>query len=133
MADFSAADVLRASRAVCATGEGIHALTTQRNTDEELVPPKLSDRALAIFAFAAYHELESGTRVTSVVADDHAGHRADPSGVNELVEYELARREADHIAFTERGAELLQQILVTMRATPRVMSAGPTSTDRESS
>ncbi len=92
--------------------------------------PQLTDRALAIFAFAAYHELGSGTRVTSVIADDHAGHRADPSGVNQLVEYELARREADHVAFTERGAEVLQQILATMRASssPRMMSAGPTAT-----
>jgi hypothetical protein len=64
--------------------------------------PQLTDRALAIFAFAIYHELESGTRVTSVVADDHAGHRADPSGVDELVQHELAGREADHISFTER-------------------------------
>ena len=118
---------------LCAPQDGIHTLTTQMNTDQELVPRQLSDRALAIFAFAAYHELESGTRVTSVVADDHAGHRADPSGVNELVEYELARREADHIAFTERGAELLQQILVTMRATPGVLSAGPTPKCRERS
>ena len=78
--------------------------------------PQLSDRALAIMAFAIYHELESGTRVTSVVADDHAGHRADPSGVDELVQHELARREAEHIAFTEHGAELLQQMVATMRA-----------------
>ena len=77
---------------------------------------QLTDRALAIFAFAIYHELESGTRVTSVVADDHAGHRADPSGVDELVQHELARREAEHIAFTERGAEMLQQMVATMRA-----------------
>ena len=77
--------------------------------------PQLSDRALAIMAFAIYHELESGTRVTSVVADDHAGHRADPSGVDELVQHKLARREADHITFTERGAEMLQQIMATMR------------------
>ena len=96
--------------------------------------PQLTDRALAIFAFAVYHELESGTRVTSVIADDDAGHRADPAGVNELVEYELARREADHIAFTERGADMLQHLLTTMRASssPRVMSASPAAADRES-
>jgi hypothetical protein len=38
--------------------------------------PQLSDQALAVFAFAIYHQLQSETRVTSVVADDHAGHRA---------------------------------------------------------
>ena len=78
--------------------------------------PRLTDRALAIFAFAIYHELESGTRVTSVVADDRAGHRADPSGVDELVQHGLARREAEHIALTERGAEILQQMVATLRA-----------------
>ncbi len=91
--------------------------------------PQLTDRALAICAFAIYHELESGTQVTSVIADDHAGHRADPSGVNELVQYELAREEADHIAFTDRGAEMLQQILLTMRASISPQ-AGPAATDR---
>ena len=78
--------------------------------------PQLTDQALAILMFAIYHELESGTRVTSVIADDHAGHRAEPSGVDELVRHVLARREADHIAFTERGMEILQQMLATMRA-----------------
>ena len=97
--------------------------------------PQLTDRALAIFAFAVYHELESGTRVTSVIADDHAGHRADPAGVDELVQYDLARREADQIAFTERGAEMLQEMLATMRAsisTP-VISARPIKAVLESS
>ena len=89
--------------------------------------PQLTDRALAIFAFAIYHELESGTRVTSVVADDHAGHRADPSGVDELVQHELARREAEHVAFTERGAEMLQQMVATIRASASSLQVTPPS------
>ena len=92
--------------------------------------PQLTDRALAIFAFAIYHELESGTRVTSVVADDHAGHRADPSGVDELVQHDLARREAEHIAFTERGAEMLQFILATIRGSASPLRVTPHAGDR---
>ena len=92
--------------------------------------PHLTDRALAIFAFAIYHELESGTRVTSVVADDHAGHRADPSGVDELVRHKLARREEDHIALTDRGAEMLQQILATMRGSASPLPVTPHAGDQ---
>jgi hypothetical protein len=44
----------------------------------------LSDKALSIFAFAAYHRLVSGERVTSVIRRDGAGHEADPEGVQEL-------------------------------------------------
>lgn len=89
---------------------------TTINTHEAPISPQLTNRALAILAFAIYHQLESGTRVSSVVADDHAGHRADPSGVNELVRHELARREADHIAFTERGSAVVEKVLATIRA-----------------
>ncbi|KAA0119933.1 hypothetical protein CIW48_26480 [Methylobacterium sp. P1-11] len=44
----------------------------------------LSDKALSIFAFAAYHRLVSGETVTSVIRRDGAGHEADPEGVKEL-------------------------------------------------
>ncbi|MGH1573853.1 hypothetical protein ACRAWG_28405 [Methylobacterium sp. P31] len=44
----------------------------------------LSDKALSILAFAAYHRLVSGERVTSVIRRDGAGHEADPEGVKEL-------------------------------------------------
>lgn len=44
----------------------------------------LSDKALSIFAFAAYHRLVSGETVTSVIRKDGAGHEADPEGVREL-------------------------------------------------
>ena len=40
----------------------------------------LSDKALSIFAFAAYHRLVSGEKVTSVIRRDGAGHEADPEG-----------------------------------------------------
>ena len=108
---------------------------TTINTLEAPISPQLTDRALAIFAFAIYHQLESGTRVTSVVADDHAGHRADPLGVNELIRHELARREPDHIAFTERGTAVLQKVLATMRASASSLplDAASATNDRERS
>ena len=52
----------------------------------------LSDKALAVFAFAAYHQLESGQRVSSIVQRDGAGHRADDTAVRELTERGLVRR-----------------------------------------
>jgi len=49
--------------------------------DQDLL---ISDRALAVFAFAAYHELESGQVVRSVARRDDAGHKADDAAVDEL-------------------------------------------------
>ena len=45
---------------------------------------KISDRGLAVFAFALYHQLESGNRVTQVVLDDGSGHHADMDAIGEL-------------------------------------------------
>ena len=39
--------------------------------------PKLSDKAVAVFAFAAYHEMSSGETVVDVVLKDGAGHGKD--------------------------------------------------------
>ncbi|PVE22578.1 hypothetical protein DC522_20465 [Microvirga sp. KLBC 81] len=44
----------------------------------------LSDEALAVFAFAAYHQLSSGQMVRSVVRRDGAGHKASDKAVSEL-------------------------------------------------
>lgn len=49
-------------------------------------PNDLSDKALAIFAFAAYHQLGSGDTITSVVANDLSGHHADPEALSEIEE-----------------------------------------------
>lgn len=57
----------------------------------------LSDGALAVFAFAAYHELSSGQRVLSVVREDGAGHRANAAAVDELDERGLIRAERDEL------------------------------------
>ena len=45
---------------------------------EDLVPAtnQISDKGLAVFAFAAYHQLQGGYTVREVVASDGAGHGA---------------------------------------------------------
>jgi hypothetical protein len=80
----------------------------------------ISDKALAVLAFAIYHELESGARVSHVIKDDGAGHRASPEGVEELERLGLANSEADRIAFTKQGESVLDTLLSAMRqAAPR--------------
>ena len=78
-------------------------------------PNDLSDHALAIFAFAAYHQLSSGEAVSSVVARDASGHAADAIGVAELVEGELADERDDRLHFTDAGQLMLSQIIDRMR------------------
>jgi hypothetical protein len=76
----------------------------------------LSDKALAVFAFAAYHQLESGQQVSSVVQRDHAGHKADEEAVGELQEFGLARADGSHVHFTDAGERLLQAVIAGMRS-----------------
>ncbi|MFK4810065.1 hypothetical protein ACI3KW_07630 [Devosia sp. ZW T5_3] len=78
-------------------------------------PNDLSDKALAVFAFAVYHQLGSGDAVTAVVAADDAGHRVDPEAVAELERYELAQRHDGKITFTPAGQLILSQILDRIR------------------
>jgi predicted methyltransferase len=75
----------------------------------------LSDKALAIFAFAAFHQLESGQRVSSVVRRDDAGHRADEEAVRELAERGLVRADERFVHFTEEGERLLQETIGSLR------------------
>jgi hypothetical protein len=75
----------------------------------------LSDRALAVFAFAAYHQLDSGQRVSSVVRRDGAGHQADAEAVAELEHRGLARADARAITFTPEGEKVLQQAIQGLR------------------
>ena len=65
----------------------------------------LSDGALAVFAFAAYHELSSGQRVLSMVREDGAGHRANAAAVDELDERGLIRADRDELVFTPERPE----------------------------
>lgn len=75
----------------------------------------LSDEALAVFAFAIHHQLESGERVSAVVGRDGAGHRADPKAVAELTEKGLLAEEGSRLAFTPAGEDLLQALVEAMR------------------
>ncbi len=75
----------------------------------------LSDKALAVFAFAAYHELGTGQRVASVVRRDGAGHEADPEAVAELTGHGLASVEGDRIVFTPEGEAKLRAAIAGLR------------------
>lgn len=66
----------------------------------------LSDGALAVFAFAAYHQLESGQVVTKVIRQDGKGHQANEAAVAELTERKLVTVEGNDIVFTESGLAL---------------------------
>ena len=75
----------------------------------------LSDKALAVFAFAAYHELSSGESVVDVVLEDQAGHRADPAAVEELETGGFVKRSGARVAFTEEGQAKLSTVITAMR------------------
>lgn len=75
----------------------------------------LSDKALAVFAFAAYHQLESGQPVAKVIRSDGAGHQADPAAVTELGERSLATVAGNDIVFTEMGLKVLGQVIEGLR------------------
>ena len=76
----------------------------------------LSDKGLAVFAFAAYHQLESGQLVTKVVREDGKGHRADEDAVAELEHLELAKPDGNDIVFTEAGLATLAKAVDGLRS-----------------
>ncbi|AWN49039.1 hypothetical protein DK419_23975 [Methylobacterium terrae] len=75
----------------------------------------LSDRALSIFAFAAYHHLISGQPISSVVRRDGSGHHADPQGAAEVEERGLATLSDDEITFTETGIAFVETTVAAIR------------------
>jgi hypothetical protein len=75
----------------------------------------LSDKALAVFAFAAFHQLESGQKVASVVQRDGAGHQADDEAVAELTERGLAKADGSLIHFTREGEQALERVIAGLR------------------
>ena len=79
----------------------------------------LSDKAVAVFAFAAYHQLESGQRVSKVVQRDGAGHKADEEALLELTEKGLVRADGEHIHFTPEGEGVLQAVVAGLQRTVR--------------
>ena len=75
----------------------------------------LSDEALAVFAFAAYHQLSSGQMVRSVVQRDGAGHRANDAAVSELKGRGLIEADGEEIRFTDEGERVLQDFIAGLR------------------
>ena len=75
----------------------------------------ISDRGLAVFAFAIYHQLESGNRVTQVVMDDGAGHQADGEGVDQLRRLGLVGVESGRVRFTETGDAMIGRLIEGLR------------------
>ena len=75
----------------------------------------LSDEALAVFAFAAYHQLSSGQIVRSIVQRDDAGHSASDKAVSELRDRGLIQADGRDIAFTPQGEEVLQGMIAALR------------------
>jgi len=89
-----------------------------RSTATEMrmtTPNDLSDKALAIFTFAAFHQLESGDAITSVIANDAAGHRADPEAVAELEAKGLGELSGERFVFNVAGQLMLSQIIDRIR------------------
>jgi hypothetical protein len=76
----------------------------------------LSDEALAVFAFAAYHQLSSGQMVRSVVQKDGAGHKASDAAVEELTGRGLVEADGAEIRFTPQGEEALQGVISGIRS-----------------
>jgi hypothetical protein len=87
----------------------------QTKRDSMTTPNDLSDKALAVFAFAIYHQLNSGDVVTGIVARDEAGHQADRGALEELKKLELANVDAGKIIFTPAGELMLQQLIDRLR------------------
>jgi len=76
----------------------------------------LSDAALSILAFAAYHSLVSGETVTRVVLDDGKGHHADAKGVEEMTEAGLLEPDGERGTLTEAGSAKLASVIDAIRS-----------------
>ncbi len=77
----------------------------------------LSDKALAVFAFALYHQLSSGEPVSRVIRQDGSGHQADEEAVDELQANGLAETDGNWIVFTEGGLQALASLAEGLRRT----------------
>jgi len=75
----------------------------------------LSDAALSILAFAAYHSLVSGETVTRVVLDDGKGHHADAGGVEEMTKAGLLEASGERGTLTDAGSARLASVIEAIR------------------
>lgn len=78
-------------------------------------PYELSDRALAIFAFALYHQMRSGDVISALSLEDGVGHRVDDEAASELTELGLAQMTDTKLIFTPSGALMLSQLTDRLR------------------
>lgn len=102
------------ARRICI--DGCAAIRNPRFSTADLTG--LSDEALAVFVFAAYHQLSSGQRVRSVVQRDGAGHKASDAAISELETRGLIEADGDEIRFTDEGEGALQALLSSLRSGP---------------
>ncbi|MBV9076676.1 MAG: hypothetical protein JO048_04230 [Methylobacteriaceae bacterium] len=79
----------------------------------------LSDKAVAVFAFAAYHQLTSGQPVKSVIREDGKGHRADDEAIGELESRHLITIEGNDIAFSQDGLSVLASAIDGLKGAAR--------------
>jgi hypothetical protein len=75
----------------------------------------LTDKARSILTFAAYHQLASGEIVRDVVLEDGAGHRADPDGVEEMVQAGFLTVENGRGRLTDEGEAMLEKTVEALR------------------
>ena len=75
----------------------------------------LSDKALSVFVFAAYHELVGGRKVAGVIRRDHAGHAADPDGVAELERSGLVTPDGDFLHFSPEAERFRDALIAAIR------------------
>jgi hypothetical protein len=89
------------------------------------MPPTdhISDKSLAVFAFAAYHQLQSGQTVREVIASDGAGHGADPEAIEELGKLGLVVKDGNRVSFTDQGETVLDRVVKSMRQAADVRQA----------
>ena len=78
-------------------------------------PNDLTDKALAVFVFAAFHQLESGETISAVVANDAAGHRVDPDAMAELESKDLGKLSGESFVFNAAGQLILSQVIDRIR------------------
>jgi hypothetical protein len=75
----------------------------------------LSEKALSILAFAAYHQLSSGMVVRDVVLEDGAGHKAEPEGVDELTQAGMLEVDGARGTLTDKGEEMLAKVVQAIK------------------
>jgi coproporphyrinogen III oxidase-like Fe-S oxidoreductase len=75
----------------------------------------LSEKALSILTFAAYHRLASGMIVRDVVLEDGAGHKADADGVAEMEQAGLLEVNGTRGTLTDQGEAMLGKVVEAIK------------------